>query len=605
MSTDTASNPALDPQTWINLLTAHTAKGDVFSAKTLMAILEGVESLKQRANSGSPIAITAFHATVFDRLLHSFNNATLLKEVGLIYLGEFGLPGIALKHFDLAHQFAPKDRDIAELQKAATIALARLATDQASHTIIGEITHAKPELSQMLRRTTRLDIGEARKHLDETAGELDRKQQVLRKTSPTPKPRIKAVPVIAAYDKYLKQVQQMISRTDFAGAFAALLEAQQAGATVAELQACYAQLGLSAFDHGRSEEALQAFLYTRDLAPESVEGWFNCGLVYQKTGQIDQALAAYQEAARLGPDNPRPWCNLSSVYFEMGNYAEAEKAARQALSLKADYVRAWDNLAATLSALNRFPEAAEACQQAIRLQPSLHSAWFKFGVVNFQMDNLVAAQEAFNLTGDNPDFFSYVLYYLSMIDARRGELDLALQKLEQARAVDPGNDLESSALKEIAAACTKIGRHVTAADFYGQIVAQRPDDFSAWLAMGTAYHRAEQFDEARAAYRRATELQPDNSVAWHNLGLLASEQDRHEESCECFQREVELCPDDAKAWYDLAVSLQSLNREKESTDAYERAESLVRSKARRSSDLSAALSIVRRLNLGDRVLKTE
>ena len=577
----------------------------MFSAKTLMAVLEGVEKLRERVNSANPVAISAFHATLFNRLLYSFNNPTLLKEVGLIYMGEFGLPGIALKHFDLAHQFAPKDRDIAELQKAATIALARQATDQTAHSIIGEVTHPKPELSKLIRNTTRLDIGETRKHLDDTAGELDRKQQFLRKTGPTKKPKAKIVPTIAVYDKFLKQAHQMIARTDFAGASAALVEAQQAGARVEELQACYAQLGLSAFDNGRMDEALQAFLYTRDLVPGSVEGWFNCGLVYQKTGQTDQALAAYLEAVRLGPDNPKPWCNLSSVYFELGNYAEAEKAARQSLSLKADYVRAWDNLAATLSAVNRLPEAALACQQAIHLQPSLHSAWFKFGVINFQMDNLVAAEEAFKLTGDNPDFFSYALYYLSMIDARRGELDLALQKLDQARNFDPTNELESSALKEIATACTKIGRYVTAADFYSQIVAKSPDDFSAWLALGTSYHRAEQLDEARAAYRRVTELQPDNSIAWHNLGLLASDQGRHEESRNCFQREVELCPDDAKAWYDLAVSLDSLHREEESAAAYEHAEALVKSKARRSSDLSAALSIVRRLNLGDRVLKTE
>src|ERR1700683_2424883 len=101
----------------------------MFSANTLMTILEGVEKLRERSNSDNPVAITGFHATLFDRLLQSFNNPTLLKEVGLIYLGEVGLPGIALKHLDLAHQFAPKDRDIAELQKAATIALARQVTD--------------------------------------------------------------------------------------------------------------------------------------------------------------------------------------------------------------------------------------------------------------------------------------------------------------------------------------------------------------------------------------------------------------------------------------------------------------------------------------------
>ena len=36
------------------------------------------------------------------------------------------------------------------------------------------------------------------------------------------------------------------------------------------------------------------------------------------------------------------------------------------------------------------------------------------------------------MTGDNPDFFAYVLYYMAMIEARRGELEQAVEKLEQA-----------------------------------------------------------------------------------------------------------------------------------------------------------------------------
>ena len=63
--------------------------------------------------------------------------------------------------------------------------------------------------------------------------------------------------------------------------------------------------------------------------------------------------------------------------------------------------------------------------------------------------------------------------------------------------------------------------------------------------------------------------------------------------------------DDAKAtWYDLAVSWQTLGNKEEAARAFEQAEILTRSSVRRSSDLSAAMSIVRRLNLGDRVLKT-
>jgi tetratricopeptide (TPR) repeat protein len=597
-------SPALDPQTWVDLLTIHAVKGDVFSARTLMVIHEGIEKLaKARSADENWITTTSFHATLFERLQRSFNNPNLLKEIGVAYLEEFRMPAIALKHFDLARQFAPKDRDIEQLQVAAALAIARQMTDQSAHSGLDEAEPSKPEVGALLRKTTKLaHVVDTRTHLDETAGELGRKQEAWRKTGAV----AQATGIATAdFREPLDRVQGLISLTDFAGAAAALDEARKAGAPNEELQAYYAQLGLTAYDHGRMEEALDAFLHMRDLGPEAIEGWFNCGLVYQKMGRLDEALASYQEAVRIAPDNPKTWCNLSSVWFEGGDYAEAERAARQALELKADYARAWDNLASALSAMNRLPDAAQACQQAIRFQPEFRSAWFKFGVVNFQLDNLVKATEAFNMTGDDSDFFAYVLYYFSMIAARRGELDEAVEKLEQARAVDPANELESTAIKEIAAAFAKAGNHETAADLYGQITQKRPEDFSAWLALGTARHRAEQVDQAREAYLRATELRPDSPLAWHNLGLLASDQGQHEESRNYFKREVELAPDDAKAWYDLGVSLQALGLEEESTKAFEQAEDLVRSIARRSSDLSAALSIVRRLNLGERMLKTE
>ncbi len=575
----------------------------MFSTKTLLIILDGIEKLDEaRSQPNHSIVVTGFHTTLFERLQKSFNNPTLLKEIGLIYLNEFRLPSVALKHFDLARQFAPKDRELEQLQKTATLSMAKQASDQPTHTGIGEMASHKPEVGNMIRKTTqRIDVVEARRHLTEATGEFKRKQKVFRSTGRVSQ---KTEPV-ADFGVMFDQARKLTLQTDFAGAAAILAKAQHAGAPKEELQAYYAQLGLTAFDHGRMEEALEAFLITRDLGPETLEGWFNCGLVYQKIGRPEDALASYQEAARLAPDHAKIWCNISAVWFEVGNYEEAEASARRALELRPDYARAWDNLAATLGALNRLPEAAEACQSAIRLQPAMQSSWFKLGVINFQQDNLLAAKEAFNLTGDNPEFFAYVLFYFSMIEARRGELDEALQKLSQARAADPDNELEIPALKEIGALCTRFGRHVTAADFYEQITVKVPDDFSAWLALGAAFHRAERLKEAGEAYGQASALQPENPLAWHNLGLLASDEGRHEEARDCFQQEVLLSPDDAKAWYDFGLSLQNLNLQEESEEAFRHAESLISTLSRRSSDLSAALSIVRRLNLGERTIKTE
>jgi tetratricopeptide (TPR) repeat protein len=601
-SGEPSENPVFLPQTWIDLLQASTAKGDMFSAKTLLVILDGIEQLARlRQQPNCPFTITSFHATLFERLQGAYNNAGLLKSIGTLYLGEFQLPAVALKHLELSKQMSPADREIDQLEKAATLALARQATDHAEHTPLDEGVQQKPELSKVIfKTTTRLHRVETSLHLNASTGALERKQAERRKTTEL---GIGAQP---PHDmtRAFEQIRVLIEQAQFTDAFSALSNVVKAGAPVDEAQTCYAQLGLAAFAHNRFADALAAYVKMRDMAPEAVEGWYNCGLVYQKMGMSDEALDCYEEASRLDPANPRTWCNLSSIWFDRGDYPEAEKMARKALELQPDYPRALDNLAATLSAMDRLQEAADVCQKAIRLQPNLHSAWFKLGVIKFQQEQFVPAMEAFNLTGDNPDFFPYVLYYLCMIDARRGRLEEAIAKLGDARAADPTNDLESVALKEIGAVCTKLGHHQAAADAYGQVVSIHADDSMAWLAKGTAHHRIGQFAEAQDAYSHVTALEPENPIPWHNLGLLAADQNQFQQACEYFQREVELAPDDAKAWYDLAVAWEKLGNEDEAAHAFAKSESLVSTTSRKTSDLSAAMSIVRRLNLGDRVLKT-
>jgi tetratricopeptide (TPR) repeat protein len=263
--------------TWVDLMTSHAIKGDMAGARTLMVIHEGVEKLHAaRSATHDRITVAPVHATLFERLRRAFTNPNLLKEAGSAYLMEFRMPGIALKHFELARQFAPRDRDLEQLQIAAALAVAREMTDQTGLSGLDEAEPEKHELGAILRKTCKLaHVVDTRAHLDETAGDLDLRQAAWRKSG-----AVKHLPekVVTDFRQPLARVQELITQTDFTGAAAALDEAQKAGAPREELQAYHARLGLTAFDHGRMDEALNAFLRMRELGPDAIEGWFNCGL---------------------------------------------------------------------------------------------------------------------------------------------------------------------------------------------------------------------------------------------------------------------------------------------------------------------------------------
>ncbi len=106
----------------------------MFSVTTLTVIHEGVTKLARALAAGdSGITVTNQHANLFERLYRSFNNPNLLKEVGSVYLTQFRMPSVALRHLDLARQFAPKDRDVDRLQVAAALAVAQEMADQSGH----------------------------------------------------------------------------------------------------------------------------------------------------------------------------------------------------------------------------------------------------------------------------------------------------------------------------------------------------------------------------------------------------------------------------------------------------------------------------------------
>ena len=87
------------------------------------------------------------------------------------------LPAVALKHFEMAQQFAPKDKSIEELQVAAALAVAHEKTDLTGHSGISEAEPSESEVGAVLRKTCQIThVVEARNHLDESAGELGRKQ---------------------------------------------------------------------------------------------------------------------------------------------------------------------------------------------------------------------------------------------------------------------------------------------------------------------------------------------------------------------------------------------------------------------------------------------
>jgi tetratricopeptide (TPR) repeat protein len=85
-----------------------------------------------------------------------------------------------------------------------------------------------------------------------------------------------------------------------------------------------------------------------------------------------------------------------------------------------------------------------------------------------------------------------------------------------------------------------------------RLVAVRPDEAAVWFNHGFLLESAERWDEALAAFRRATELSPKLDRAWYGMGLVLIRLKRYDEAVTALKRNTELQPMSPYGWYQLA-----------------------------------------------------
>ncbi len=535
----------------------------------------------------------------FQNLSLAFSNARLLKQVGVYYLQEFGLPEVAVAHLDLALQLSPgqSDKQIESLRQAAVLRIARSTGDRQLHTTVDQPLRLKPIVSSVVRKTGRLSLSLVKQQLTDT---LTRLADTAKESPPQDTDENPCSATL------LLRAGQLLREGRWREALVPLESARIANAPALDLQKFYTQAGAMALSENELEQALDACVKAkalsavrkpRDRSPVKGDAWVNVGIIYQKLGRLDDALACFVQAEKLEPTNPEILCNFSLVQFERCAFAEAEEIARKVLALFPDNFRAWDVLATVLAAVDRLSEAEEACNRAIQLNPELGSAWFKQGVIAFQQDNLGKARAAFIQSQGTSNFLPSALCYLAMIEARRGEFDSAQLKLADARKLSPPNDLLLTTLREVAFNLSQRDDLSQALKFYQEATSLHSSDFPSWLGLGAAYHRLGHLGEARHAYLEASKLEDNHPGPWHNLGLLAAEESNFGEACEYFEKEANLTPSNPKAWYDLGVSLQSLGKQEASQTAFAKVDDLLTDPIGVSGDLLTGMRIVRRTQL--------
>ena len=98
----------------------------------------------------------------------------------------------------------------------------------------------------------------------------------------------------------------------------------------------------------------------------------------------------------------------------------------------------------------------------------------------------------------------------------------------------------------------ELGRNDLALEDSQRLIGLRAHDGNAWFNHGFLLETAGRFQEALAAFERATRLAPKLDRAWYGLGLVLIRLQRYDDAVNALKRNTELQPMSPYGWYQLA-----------------------------------------------------
>ncbi len=291
-------------------------------------------------------------------------------------------------------------------------------------------------------------------------------------------------------------------------------------------------LGKLRLKFGDTAEARKHLEIARELEPENSEVRTELGKVYESQNQPELAAREYQEAVTLGSAEELPLKRLAETYLQEGKEDLFLDTVNRLFAINPKYPDLQS--AAGRIYLRRSREAARAEE---RLQAD------KYAALALDHYDMAAKLE--------PGNAGYQLQ-LANLYASQNKLK-ALTIFEDAIALDPGNP---AAYYSRAKFMLQYRFGVDKALLYSiedvladlqKAIELKPDYAEAYSALGLAYERAGQPQNAMTAYQKAVQLNPNDIQAHGFLGHWYKSQGEYFKAIHSFRQVAESRPDDVAA----------------------------------------------------------
>ena len=256
------------------------------------------------------------------------------------------------------------------------------------------------------------------------------------------------------------------------------------------------------------------------------------GKLFHAYELLDAARQAYGNAARLAPDDVVWLYYLGHANLLAGDLDAAIDAWKGVRSkVGSGHAALLTHLGRAHRARGDLDEARELLEAALTIDGDLHAARSTLGEIALEQGDAARAIVLLEAALDAVPAANRLHYPLALAYRKAGQAERARAHLAQRGGVGLGvEDPRLDALEALKSGervfllrgrrAFAVGRYGDAAEAFAKAAAADPESARARVNLGTALARAEQADDAIAAFRDALRIEPTNDVALANLGQL-------------------------------------------------------------------------------------
>ena len=153
--------------------------------------------------------------------------------------------------------------------------------------------------------------------------------------------------------------------------------------------------GVSYYDSGEYEKAIEAYKHALQLNPGSTEYYYHLGMAYSSLGRYREAIEAYKSTIKVKPDYAAAYYNLGHAYGNLKKYESATQAFRRAIQYDMDNIEAYTALAKAYFDSGKEERAIDTLEAAIRRKPDNAYTYYNLGLLYFPGGSPARAVDAF------------------------------------------------------------------------------------------------------------------------------------------------------------------------------------------------------------------